>query len=176
MQGFSKDVRVNLYLDVDGVLNIYSPSYNTYNVKWNKDFPNFGRMEPHLVRRLEWLCYNINLQNIFLVSGWDYKEAFLELERLQFPYADKLIKLPITQTGLEARGQDIIWHMRSKIRDKEADAAILLDDARYKCFAYMAQLDSGVFHAISNPAIGLSDDNVEWIRERISFVKQYRLK
>ena len=44
-----------LYLDVDGVLNIESPSYSTYLWAFKNEFPFYGRMEKHLVYRLGYL-------------------------------------------------------------------------------------------------------------------------
>ena len=85
-------VEVDLYIDVDGVLNIHSDSYRTYDNCWSRFFPFFGRMEGHLVRRLDFLCSKLNLANLFLISNWNLDDAKEELSRLGFSYSNKLTR------------------------------------------------------------------------------------
>lgn len=50
-----------IFLDVDGVLNIYSESYRTNDTKYDYHFPtDITRLEFHLVKRLEYIIDKTN--------------------------------------------------------------------------------------------------------------------
>lgn len=79
-----------LYLDVDGVLNIESPSYSTYLWAFKNEFPFYGRMEKHLVYRLGYLCDKCEITDIYISSSWGKDDTVRELTRLDFKHLDKI--------------------------------------------------------------------------------------
>ena len=113
-----------LYLDVDGVLNIESPSYSTYLWAFKNEFPFYGRMEKHLVYRLGYLCDKANITDIYISSSWGKEDTVKELARLGVTYLDK-IKDEVQSSSSNERKDVILKHF--KTLDKNAKG-VTLDD------------------------------------------------
>lgn len=113
-----------LYLDVDGVLNIESPSYSTYLWALKNEFPFYGRMEKHLVYRLGYLCDKAEITDIYISSSWGKDDTVKELARLDFNHLDK-IKDEVWSSRSSERKNVILEHF--KTLDKDAKG-ITLDD------------------------------------------------
>ena len=75
-----------IFLDVDGVLNILSDSYNS--CAW----VNLGHdaVEVHLMKRLEYLIEQADA-NIIISSSWGQKQLTILLKKLRFKYIDRII-------------------------------------------------------------------------------------
>ena len=59
-----------IFLDVDGVLNIFSESYMTNYVEYDNRFKfSINRLEFHLVKRLEYIIKNTDAY-IVVCYGW----------------------------------------------------------------------------------------------------------
>ena len=76
-----------IFLDVDGVLNIFSPSYRS------SDSKHYGldAIEPHLVRRLEWLLEQTPNSFVVVSSSWGLSSLFETLHKRNFKYHNKII-------------------------------------------------------------------------------------
>jgi hypothetical protein len=76
-----------IFLDVDGVLNIMSDSYNSF--AW----VNHGSdaVEPHLMKRLEHLIENTVNAHIVVSSSWHNQDLIRVLSKLRFKYVDRII-------------------------------------------------------------------------------------
>jgi len=90
-----------IFLDVDGVLNIISDSYRT--MAWT----NYGNdaVEPHLMKRLEYLLEKVPDANIVISSAWSEIQLTDVLEKLRFKFMNKIIGR--TPRRLRYRGQQI---------------------------------------------------------------------
>jgi len=75
-----------LFLDIDGVVNIQSPSYNTFMK------PYGNHIEPHLAIRLNYLIEK-SQANIVISSSWrgDMKDLKIQLEGGGFTHWDKVL-------------------------------------------------------------------------------------
>ena len=113
-----------LYLDVDGVLNIESPSYSTYLWAFRNEFPFYGRMEKHLVYRLGYLCDNAKITDIYISSSWGKDDTVRELARLDFKHLD-LIRDEIWSSSSSERKNVILEHFKTLNKDAKG---ITLDD------------------------------------------------
>ena len=110
-----------IFLDIDGVLNIYSPSYYTSRLRKDQDTK---WVEPHLVERLEWLIEHTDAY-IVVSSSWRtiMDDLKYELEREGFRYWDKVIgKTPV----LKHRGEEIKAFLDSF--EEPIEAFVVLED------------------------------------------------
>lgn len=113
-----------LYLDVDGVLNIESPSYSTYLWAFKNEFPFYGRMEKHLVYRLGYLCDKCEITDIYISSSWGKEDTVKELTRLDFKHLDK-IRDEVWSSSSGERKNVILEHFKTLGEDVKG---ITLDD------------------------------------------------
>lgn len=113
-----------LYLDVDGVLNIESPSYSTYLWAFKNEFPFHGHMEKHLVYRLSYLCDKAKITDIYISSSWGKEDTVIELTRLGFTHIDK-IRDEIWSSSAGERKNVILEHFKTL---KEDVKGVTLDD------------------------------------------------
>ena len=89
-----------IFLDVDGVLNMYGSSYITFMKPYGQ------HIEPHLVCRLNYICENVKDLKIVISSSWRSVMEDLEkqIKEQGFKYWDKVIdKTP----DLNFRGEEI---------------------------------------------------------------------
>lgn len=89
-----------IFLDVDGVLNMYGSSYRTFMKPWGQ------HIEPHIVQRLNYICENVKDLKIVISSSWRSVMEDLEkqIKEQGFKYWDKVIdKTP----DLNFRGEEI---------------------------------------------------------------------
>jgi len=75
-----------IFLDIDGVLNIFSPSYRS------ADYVNLAEdtVEPHLMKRLEYIIEKTQA-SIVISSHWELSHIKTVLEQKRFKYLDKII-------------------------------------------------------------------------------------
>jgi len=89
-----------LFLDVDGVLNMYGSSYRTFMKPWGQ------HIEPHIVTRLNYICEQVQDLNIVISSSWrsNMEDFEKQIKEQGFKYWDKVIgKTP----DLSFRGEEI---------------------------------------------------------------------
>ena len=109
-----------IFLDVDGVLNIYSESYKTNSVDNDNKFPELiTRMEYHLVKRLEFII-DMTDAEIVLISGWDLKSTKRVLKQNNFKHLDKLKE--------KLNSNDRILGILNYVKQNKIDKFIVLDD------------------------------------------------
>ena len=79
-----------IFLDIDGVLNLFGESYKTNSVAFDTHFQEIiTRMDFHLVKRLEYII-NETDADIILISAWDLDSAKRVLQQNDFKRLDKL--------------------------------------------------------------------------------------
>ena len=79
-----------IFLDIDGVLNLFGESYKTNSVAFDTHFQEIiTRMEFHLVKRLEYII-NETDADIILISAWDLDSANRVLQQNDFKRLDKI--------------------------------------------------------------------------------------
>ena len=79
-----------IFLDIDGVLNLFGESYKTNSVAFDTHFQEtITRMEFHLVKRLEYIV-NQTEADVILISAWDLDSAKRVLKQNDFKHLDKL--------------------------------------------------------------------------------------
>jgi len=91
-----------LFLDVDGVLNMMGVSYYTFRYKIN--------LEPHLVRRLEFILERVEDLKIVVSSSWGLENLKEELQLLDFKYLDSIIGR--TPREHYNRGEQILQYVK----------------------------------------------------------------
>lgn len=80
-----------IFLDVDGVLNIFSESYMTNYVEYDNRFKfSINRLEFHLVKRLEYIIKNTDAY-IVVCSGWGMNSLKEVLVDYDFKYLSRII-------------------------------------------------------------------------------------
>ena len=96
-----------IFLDVDGVLNIMSPSYTT---SYFRPDGSVKYMDEHLVYRLNYLIEKTDT-NIVISSSWrlDMEDLKEQLELSGFKYWDKVIGA--TDYNEKHRGEQIIDYL-----------------------------------------------------------------
>ena len=110
-----------IFLDVDGVLNIYSESYKTNSVEYDGYFSDtINRMEFHLVKRLEYIISQTNA-NIVLNTGWCMVDVIRILEEYNFKYIEK-IESAIPKAG------NWIYFILEYVEKYEVDRFYVIDD------------------------------------------------
>lgn len=101
-----------IFLDIDGVLNMYGSSYRTF-------MKPFGQhIELHLVHRLNYIVEQVEEISFVISSSWrfDMKELKKQLEQQGFKYWDKVIG---STASLDFRGQEIkAWILSNKFKGK----------------------------------------------------------
>ena len=109
-----------IFLDVDGVLNIFSESYMTNNVEYDTRF-NFSitRLEFHLVKRLEYIIKNTDAY-IVVCSGWSVDELKMVLEDCDFKYLSRIID--------EIDPTDRVKSILNYVKEHNITDYIVLDD------------------------------------------------
>lgn len=107
-----------LFLDIDGVLNMYGASY--YSFAWT----NLGTnaIERHLVRRLEFILELVSDLNIVISSSWRQEPLINKLTELNFKYMDRIVGR--TPRRNKARGLQILDY----INEHDVHTYIVLED------------------------------------------------
>lgn len=90
-----------LFLDVDGVLNILSTTYYSAGHHVLGHDP----IEPHLMRRLEFILDRVPGCMIVVSSSWFFKQLVSKLTKARFKYVDRIIDR--TPRGEDERGDQI---------------------------------------------------------------------
>ena len=79
-----------IFLDIDGVLNLFGDSYKTNSVAFDTHFQEtITRMEFHLVKRLEYIINETNA-DVILISAWDLDSAKRVLQQNDFKHLNKI--------------------------------------------------------------------------------------
>lgn len=92
-----------IFLDIDGVLNIMSKSYNSCA------YVNLAHdaVEPHLMKRLEHILEQVPDTKVVISSAWGLKQIKTVLEQKRFKYIDSIIdRTP--RKGIDHRGDQIM--------------------------------------------------------------------
>ena len=109
-----------IFLDIDGVLNLFGESYKTNSVAFDTHFQEIiTRMEFHLVKRLEYII-NETEADIILISAWDLDSAKGVLKQNDFKHLDKL--------KLKLYSPDRVEGILEYIQDNNITDYIVLDD------------------------------------------------
>ena len=76
-----------IFLDIDGVLNMMGVSYYSmgYDVLGNDP------IEPHLMRRLEFVLERLPDVNIVISSAWHQSQVIRRLTQMRFKYIDRIV-------------------------------------------------------------------------------------
>jgi len=153
------NIKAVIFLDIDGVVNINSPSYytNTY-----KNDGSVMYIEPHLVQRLNWLLERVEA-NIVISSSWrhDMQDLKEQLEKAGFKYWNRVEG---KTTVLMHRGEEIQEYLNSH---PEVKCYVVLEDeiddvCGEKC---------DTIHKLNvieiNPQIGLTHNDVSLTMTKI---------
>ena len=109
-----------IFLDIDGVLNLFGDSYKTNSVAFDTHFQEtITRMEFHLVKRLEYIV-NQTEADIILISAWDLDSAKRVLKQNDFKHLDKLKS--------KLYSPDRVEGILEYIKDNNITDYIVLDD------------------------------------------------
>ena len=109
-----------IFLDIDGVLNLFGESYKTNSVAFDTNFQEIiTRMEFHLVKRLEYII-NETEADIILISAWDLDSAKRVLKQNDFKHLDKLKS--------KLYSPDRVEGILEYIKDNNITDYIVLDD------------------------------------------------
>lgn len=109
-----------IFLDIDGVLNLFGESYNTNSVAFDTHFQEtITRMEFHLVKRLEYII-NETDADIILISAWDLDSSKIVLKQNDFKRLDKLKS--------KLYSPDRVEGILEYIKDNNITDYIVLDD------------------------------------------------
>lgn len=106
-----------IFLDIDGVLNIMSPTYNSF--RFTQD-----PIEEHLMVRLEFILERVPDAKIVISSSWGYDKAVNKLKQHHFKYIDKVIGE--IKRNHEYRGMQINDWLRAT--DEDIASIVVLED------------------------------------------------
>lgn len=109
-----------LFLDVDGVLNIMGPSYNSHGFDCIGNDP----IEPHLMRRLEFILDRVIDLRIVISSAWFEEQLKRKLKKQRFKHMNSFIGHTSRKESL--RGLQILDWLNSD--DYDGDNYIVIDD------------------------------------------------
>jgi len=129
----NKEIVNIIFLDIDGVLNIMSASYNSYN-------PEHGlgihAMEKHLIRRLEFIIERTSRvipTKIVISSSWSKEATINELTKYKFKYIDSIIDRT-ARDKYSLRGEQIAeWLENSKSKYDIREYIVLEDEISDVC-------------------------------------------
>jgi len=149
-----------IFLDVDGVLNIMSSSYNSHGY----DTIGMNPIEPHLMKRLEFILERVPDANIVISSSWYMKNLINELKKLKFKYVNRVIDR--TPRKCMYRGIQIKeWLNRHKyitnyivLEDEISDVCGNNCNAIPKKYVIEVNMDDGLSHKNSIDAITKLND------------------
>jgi len=115
-----------IFLDIDGVLNIMGTSYSSFaesKYGQQRSIP----MEPHLVRRLEFIIDRLGKDNVRIVisSSWYETDVKVVLNKCNFKYTDIIIGR--TPRDKRYRGEQIMDFVKEHNID-EYDYVVLEDE------------------------------------------------
>lgn len=109
-----------IFLDIDGVLNLFGDSYKTNSVAFDTHFQEtITRMEFHLVKRLEYIINETNA-DVILISAWDLDSAKRVLQQNDFKHLNKIKS--------KLYSPDRVEGILEYIRDNNITDYIVLDD------------------------------------------------
>nr|DAT66404.1 MAG TPA: HAD domain protein [Caudoviricetes sp.] len=109
-----------IFLDIDGVLNLFGESYKTNSVAFDTHFQEIiTRMDFHLVKRLEYIIDETDA-DIILISAWDLDSAKRVLKQNEFNYLDKIKS--------KLYSPDRVEGILEYIKDNNITDYIVLDD------------------------------------------------
>ena len=109
-----------IFLDIDGVLNLFGESYKTNSVDSDTHFQEIiTRMEFHLVNRLEYII-NETEADVILISAWDLDSTKRVLKQNDFKRLDKLKS--------KLYSPDRVEGILEYIKDNNITDYIVLDD------------------------------------------------
>ena len=101
-----------IFLDIDGVLNMYGSSYRTFMKPYGQ------HIEPHLVGRLNYILENVEDLKIVISSSWrsNIQDLEKQMNEQGFKHWDKVIgKTPY----IRFRGHEIqAWINENKFKDR----------------------------------------------------------
>lgn len=102
-----------IFLDVDGVLNMYGSSCRTFMKPYRQ------HIEPHLVCRLNYICENVKDLKIVISSSWRsvMEDLEIQIKEQGFKYWDSHVigKTP----HIRFRGHEIqAWINENKFKDR----------------------------------------------------------
>lgn len=116
-----------IFLDIDGVLNMYGSSYRTFMKPYGQ------HIEPHLAQRLNYICENVKDLKIVISSSWrndmgdlqkqieeqGFKYWNLVIDKTPFPYSGKQKEDKTYNIELQYRGQQIgKWLHKNQFKEK----------------------------------------------------------
>lgn len=108
-----------VFLDIDGVLNMYGASYRTFMKPYGQ------HIEPHLVNRLNYILEKVEDLKIVISSSWrnDMKDLENQMKKQGFKFWDRVIGKTIhDKTGF--RGFEILeWFIKNT-----AEKYLVIDD------------------------------------------------
>ena len=108
-----------VFLDIDGVLNMYGASYRTFMKPYGQ------HIEPHLVNRLNYILEKVEDLKIVISSSWrnDMKDLENQMKKQGFKFWDRVIGKTIhDKTGF--RGFEILeWFVKNT-----AEKYLVIDD------------------------------------------------
>ena len=167
-----------VFLDIDGVLNMYGSSYRTFMKPYGQ------HIEPHIVQRLNYICEKVSDLSIVISSSWrsDMDDLKAQLEEQGFKYWDlvidktyqpKLISSNQPLYNLQTdyvcmhRGQQIAeWLWRNKFKGKflviddeiQDICGTTCSDIDKEC-VYEVDLNEGLLHKDAIAIIEYFKDN-----------------
>lgn len=109
-----------LFLDIDGVLNMFGNSYRTFMKPYGQ------HIEPHIVQRLNYVMESVPELSIVISSSWRLNMEDLQKQLMEqgFKHWERVIG---HTPSLDARGQEIIAWMVGK----EIQRYLVLDDESF---------------------------------------------
>ena len=112
-----------IFLDVDGVLNIMSSSYNSFKL-------TSTALEPHLVRRLEFIIERVSRSTslkIVISSSWHEDNLIENLKKYNFKYVNDIVgRTP--RNNFNLRGDQIKDWLDNHQDEYSIDNYIVLED------------------------------------------------
>lgn len=149
-----------IFLDVDGVLNIFSETYKTNSVDYNNYFSDItNRMEFHLVKRLEYIISKTDA-NIVLNTGWFMEDVIRILEEYNFKYIEK-IESAIPKVG------NWVYFILEYVKKYDVDRFYVIDveiiEENVNKLIHNEEDKIPFFGTRVNCSSGLSDENAKFI-------------
>lgn len=159
-----------IFLDIDGVLNIFSTSYRTLAKPYGQ------HIEPHLVERLNYICKNIDT-NIVISSSWKANMNDLEKQMKEqgFKYWDRVVgRTKFSGEMKNYKGEESGfrgYQIKDYLLENKIDNYVVVDDeisdiCGTKCRAIEAR-----FVVQTDMNEGLSDNNVDKILHILKDIK-----
>ena len=145
-----------IFLDVDGVINIMSPSYNTTTIQ--PDGKTIW-VESHLIKRLDWLIDQTS-SDVVISSSWrlDMDDLSKLMKKSGFKNQNKVIGYTPYRKDIRYRGDEIqAWIDENNYRENYVVLEDEIDDVNgEKCTTIPKENIIEV-----DPKIGLTHQNVQ---------------